>query len=243
MIEGIFYEQKPLTLGSAGTAASSSHALHYYAKENSKGDVELFFLKPDGTHTKFVALTVNKADFLEKFGDCAKHECQFKKKTAEQKKAEKVSKQIKVAQEHLQKKEYHAATFEFGKVLKEDDKNLEAHLGKGKAHMALGETDEAKKHFDAMAESTDLFDRKNLDLFNELGIELRKNEMFDEALRNYRKALEIDSTDEALYFNMSRAYKEWGRKDEALGNINKALELKNDFVEAKILKKEIEDME
>ena len=243
MIEGIYFEQKPLALGTAGTSASSSHALHYFAKENSKGDIDLYFLKPDGSHTNFVAQTVPKADFLEKYGDCSKHECQFKKKTSEQKKAEKIATQIKVAQEHLKKEEFNAATYEFGKVLKEDEKNLEAHLGKGKAHMALGQTEEAKKHFDAMAEGSDLFDRKNLNLFNELGIELRKNGMIDEAVRNYEKALEIDPQDEALYFNIARAFKEGNMKSKALANINKALELKNDFMEASALKKEIESMQ
>jgi tetratricopeptide (TPR) repeat protein len=231
-----------MTVGAGGTTKkdSNAHALHYYAKEKSDGDVELFFLKPDGTHTNFVAETISSGQFSERFGDCSQHDCLFKKKTAEQKKAEKIAVQVTVAQEHLDKKEYNSATFEFGQVLKEDEKNLNAHLGKGKAHMALGETDKAKEHFDAMSENAELFDDQNKHIFNELGIELRKSEMFDDAVRNYEKALEIDSNDEAIYFNMARAYNEWGKKDDAVLNVKKALELKPDFKEATALQKEIE---
>lgn len=241
MIDGIYYEKKAVTVGTAGTVKTDdgAHSLHYYAKDNSAGDVEIFFLKPDGSHTNFVAETVSNEKFSERFGDCSGHDCIFKKKTAEQKKAEKVAEQIVVAQEHLEKKEYNAATFEFGKALKEDEKNLDAHLGKGKAHMALGQTDKAKEHFDAMSENAELFDDKNKHIFNELGIELRKNDLFDAAVVNYLKALKIDPEDEAVYFNIARAYNECGKKEKALQSVKKALELKPDFKEAVALQKEI----
>jgi len=230
-----------MVIGTAGTAKNddSSHALHYYAKENSSADIELFFLKPDGSHTNFVAETISNDKFSERFGNCSEHDCIFKKKTAQQKKAEKIAKQVAVAQDHLDKKEFNSATFEFGKVLKEDEKNLDAHLGKGKAHMALGETDKAKEHFDAMAENEELFDHQNKHIFNELGIELRKSSMFDDAVRNYTKAIEIDPKDEAIYFNMARAYNDGGKKDKAMQSIKKALELKPDFKEAVALQREI----
>jgi tetratricopeptide (TPR) repeat protein len=64
--------------------------------------------------------------------------------------------------------------------------------------------------------------------------------MFEEAVRNYTKALEIDANDEALYFNMARAYKEWGNNPEALNNIRKAMELNPKFTEAQSLLKTLQ---
>jgi tetratricopeptide (TPR) repeat protein len=57
--------------------------------------------------------------------------------------------------------------------------------------------------------------------------------MYIEAIDNYTKALTIDESDEALYYNLARAYKEVGDFNSAVKNLEKALELKSDFQEAK----------
>jgi tetratricopeptide (TPR) repeat protein len=234
MNEGIYYEEKAMETGTMGTRQTSSekHALHYWLKENGEGEVDMFYLKPDGTPTAIVVETVTKEDYEKRFKDCSTHACDFKKKTPEEKKAEAAEKNIRIGEKHLQKKEFNAATFEFGQALKVDEKNLKAHFGKGKAHIALGETDKAKEHFDEMAQNNELYTEEHKHIFNELGITLRRNGMFKEALANYTKALDIDTNDEALYFNMARAYKEWGNTPEALINIQKAIKLNPQFAEA-----------
>ena len=234
MIKGIYYEQKAMEVGTMGTrrASKDTHALHYWIKENSEGKIDLYYLKPDGTATAIVVETMSTADFESRFQDCSNHNCNFKVKTDQEKKEEKTEEKIRLGEKHLGKKEYNAATFEFGQALKVDKENLKANFGKGKAHIALGETAKAKEHFERMAQNEKLYSEDYKHLLNELGITLRRNRMFDEAVKNYRKALEIDTNDEALHYNMARAYKEWGNKPEALNSIRKAVELNPEFTEA-----------
>lgn len=236
-IKGVYYETKKIEAGTMATRRThdAAHDLHYYAKTNAKGEVTLFYLKPDGSATAIVVDTIPMDDFKARFKDCATHECDLKPKTEVDKKKEAAVKKTAVGKMHLDKKEFHAAAFEFGQAIKVDGENLEAHLGKGKAHIELGEVDKARETFAKMATIDSLYDKENKHLFNEYGIELRKGKMYDMAVENYTKALEIDAEDEALYFNLARAYHESGKVDNAAESLKKALSLKPDFNEAKLL--------
>ncbi|MBI4666892.1 MAG: tetratricopeptide repeat protein [Nitrospinae bacterium] len=236
-IKGIFYERKKMEAGTMATRRvhDTPHDLHYFAKSNQKGQVELFYLKPDGAPTSIVVDTVERVDFDARFKDCSTHECDFKPKSAEDKKKEAADKKVNEAQRHMEKKEFHAAAFEYGQAIKVDQNNLHAHLGKGKAHLELGEVDKAKEAFENLSKIDTLYDKENKHLFNEYGIELRRGKMYDLALDNYRKALDIDPEDEALYFNMARAFQESGKTNEAVKFLEKALELHPSFNEAKML--------
>ena len=236
-IKGIFYESKAIEAGTMATkrVSSQAHDIHYYCKNNSKGEVELFYLKPTGKPTSIVMDTISMEDFKSRFKDCSNHKCDLKPKTDEDKKKDKATDKVNQGEKHLEKKEYYAAAFEFGQAVKMDDRNLKAHLGKGKAHMSLGEVDKAKESFEKLSEIDTLYDQENKHLFNEYGIELRKGQMYDLAIDNYKKAIEIDPEDEALYFNIARAYHEMGEVEQAKKSLEKALSLKPDFNEAKLL--------
>jgi len=58
------------------------------------------------------------------------------------------------------------------------------------------------------------FENRHKHLFNEFGINLRKSSLFEEAVRYYSRALEINGDlfgeDENLYYNLARAYYEKG---------------------------------
>ena len=235
-VHGIYYEVKNLQVGTMGTTKNdgSGHELHWHAEEmNSRTQVGLYFIRPDRSVANFTAEVLEREEFFSRFNECSGHNCEFKDKTDEERKQEKVDKQLAIAEEHLEKKEYNAATFEFGQALKQDNKNLKAHLGKGKAHIALGEVDKAKEHFAEMSKNEELFTEDNKHLFNELGIEMRKGGMMADAIANYEKALQIDPDDERLYFNMARAQNESGNKDMALEYLVKAVKMNPEFSEAK----------
>lgn len=236
-IKGVFYETKRIEAGTMATKRTHdmAHDLHYYAKNNPKGEVDLFYLKPDGAPTAIVVDTIPMEDFKARFKDCASHECDLKPKSEVDKKKEAALKKTAVGKLHLDKKEFHAAAFEFGQAIKADGENLEAHLGKGKAHIELGEVDKARETFAKMSTIDSLYDKDNKHLFNEYGIELRKGKMYDMAIENYRKAMEIDPDDEALHFNLARAYHESGKVDNAAESLKKAIAIKPDFNEAKLL--------
>ena len=92
--------------------------------------------------------------------------------------------------------------------------------------------EQAKQIFKKLSQTEALFEQENKHIFNEFGIDLRKNGMYDEAIGNYEKAISIDPKDENLYYNLGRAYKETGDYKTAYEKVKKALELKPDFKEA-----------
>ena len=79
----------------------------------------------------------------------------------------------------------------------------------------------------------EVYEKDNKHIFNEYGIELRRGELYDLAIENYKKAISIDDKDEALYFNIARAYQESGQIEEAVKSLEKAILINPDFKEAK----------
>jgi len=216
------------------------HDLHYFCKSTGSGEVALYFLKPTGEATSMIVDTITREAFDSRLKDCSTHKCDLKPVSEEDKKKEAAEAKVSVGQHHMDKKEYNAAAFEFGQAIKQDKENLKAHLGKGKAHLSLGEVEEAKKSFESMSKIDDLYKKDNKHIFNEYGIELRHGQLYDLAIENYEKAISIDDKDEALYFNIARAYQESGRVGDAIKNLDKALSIKPDFREAKALKGALE---
>jgi len=234
-IDGIYHESKEIAAGTMGTARThaGAHDLHYYCKSLDSGEIALFMLKPNGTRTNLELERVTPEEFDVRFKPTK--EGHFAEPTKEDRAKAEAAKQVNVAQAHLEREEYNAAAFEFGQAIKKDKKNLHARLGKGKAHLQLGEHDKAKEAFEGLADIDELYEKENKHIFNEYGIELRKGELYDTAIENYNKAISLDPEDPALYFNLARAYKEKGETTEATKNLKKALELKPDFNEAKAL--------
>ena len=81
-----------------------------------------------------------------------------------------------------------------------------------------------------------IFEEENKHIFNEFGITLRKTKMYDEALANYMKALEISPQDENLYFNIARLYYDKEDGSKAQEWLDKALNINPDFREARQFK-------
>jgi len=237
-IDGLYYERKKIEAGTMGTRRKSAEEqdLHYFAKSAADGKVNLFIIKPTGEPTSMLVETLTREEFDPRFKSCSTHDCELKPKSEEEIKKQKAQELVNVGEQHLEKKEYNAAAFEFGQAAKEDEENLKAHLGKGKAHMGLGEVDKAKESFEKLSEIDSLYDKENKHIFNEYGIELRKSEMYDLAIENYEKAISIDPDDEALYFNMGRAYYSSGNNEKAKESLDKAISLNADFSEAKMLR-------
>lgn len=69
--------------------------------------------------------------------------------------------------------------------------------------------------------------------FNDFGIDLRKQSRYDDSIRYYSKALEVNEDDENLHFNIARAY--YGRRlfDDCRRHLERALALNPEMDEAK----------
>jgi tetratricopeptide (TPR) repeat protein len=143
-----------------------------------------------------------------------------------------IEKHICSGDHHFEKREFFSAEHEYNQVLSLERDHLKANLGKGKALFARGDKEAAMKVFSKLSNLNALYDKENKHIFNELGIELRKKRMFEEAISNYLKALSIDPEDEVLYYNLGRAFYEKGYPDEAFAHLKKAITMKADFKEA-----------
>jgi tetratricopeptide (TPR) repeat protein len=69
--------------------------------------------------------------------------------------------------------------------------------------------------------------------YNSLGMQNREIKNFDEAVKNYTKAISVSPQDENLYYNMARAYFEAGKQQIAEGFLGKALKINPEFKEGK----------
>ena len=91
----------------------------------------------------------------------------------------------------------------------------------------------AKEIFTDISKIDAIFEEKNKHFFNECGIQLRKQGLYEEAIDYYAKALSVCSDDENLHFNLARALFENGDVEKAQEGINKVLGMNPDHKEAK----------
>ena len=83
-----------------------------------------------------------------------------------------------------------------------------------------------------------LTQNENVHVYNRLGVALRKQNKWKEAIEEYRKALQVEPENETVFFNIGTAYLEGdkiegNKKKDALQSFNKALDINPDFAEAK----------
>jgi len=79
-----------------------------------------------------------------------------------------------------------------------------------------------------------------LHTYNALGIQARKDGDFDKAVAEFNKALSVSPDDEALLYNLARAYAAKKEKKPAVESIQKALKINPAFTEGKALLQSIE---
>ncbi len=73
---------------------------------------------------------------------------------------------------------------------------------------------------------------QNLHLYNRLGVALRQQKKHQEALKWYKKALQIDPDHEITHYNLGILYLDLGKVDSARASLQTALRLRPDFPEA-----------
>ncbi|WP_457572120.1 tetratricopeptide repeat protein [Desulfovulcanus sp.] len=72
--------------------------------------------------------------------------------------------------------------------------------------------------------------RKDLWMFNEIGISLRRQNKWEEAIRYYKKALEIAPLDPGLHYNIGMAYAQGKKFYKAVEYFQKSLEIAPDII-------------
>ncbi len=231
-LEGIFYEQSTVTLGTGATKKTQVLKNYCRAEQIDKDSIRVIYLDQGGKPTG-IELKLTIDEFVKRFT----LEPNYKPKTKEE---ILLDKHIARAEKHRERKEFNSAEWEYSSALKIDQESLKANFGIGTLYMEMGEEAKAREVFRKITEIDAIFEEQNKHIFNEFGINLRKAGMYDEALTHYSKAIEISPDDEHLYFNVARVYFEKGDIPTAIDWLDKALSINPDFDEAKRFKESIE---
>ena len=231
--EGIYLEIKKQTIGTAGTARTQEMRSYYQVHSIDEDLVEVQILDMNDQLLPYKE-EVAVEDFLKRFTFQPNY---LANKKSPETKA--VDKAIAQAEVHYQRQEYYSAEYEYGKALKLDQKNVRANFGIGKVYLALGQSDKAVETFKRLTSLDAVFAVENKHIFNELGIELRRLHLYDQAIEHYLKALSFTKDDENLLFNVARAYYEKKDARNAVAYLKRALALNPSMVQALTLMAEI----
>jgi tetratricopeptide (TPR) repeat protein len=236
-INGIFFEESIVTLGTGHTQKTQTLKNYCLAEQFDDAQVKLAFLGDEGTP---IGIEINLPidEFLKRFTFEPSY-VPPKPKTKEQKL---LDKHIAMADKHRERKEFFSAEWEYNTALKIEPEDIRANFGVGTLYMEMGETDKAKNVFKKLTQIEGIFEEENKHIFNEFGISLRKAKMFEEALANYMKALEISPQDENLYFNIARLFYEIEDVKKALEWLKKAMEINPHLREARQFKEYLQSV-
>jgi len=233
-IEGVFLLEKEAKIGTGHTEKKVKQKMYCLAAERDDGMIEYRYLGANDEPMDIVE-TLPKAEFIHQFTFQPYY---FERKKADQEK--KVNKHIAIAEEHIKRKELFSAEYEYKNALKLDEENLRANFGIGNVYLQMGEKEKAKEIFVKISTIEAIFEEQNKHFFNECGIQLRKQELYDEAANYYQRALSLSPNDENLLFNLARALFEKGDFENAREQIQKALAINPHFKEGRVLLSYIE---
>ena len=197
----VYVRRVKFTLGAMGTE-QYQESESFYLKTNVLNDdeIELTLLdyKDDLTPVKLV---VSFDELADDYLYCPDY---FKNRAAPEHAKE--AKHVAMGDRHMKKSEFFSAEYEYDNAIKVNPESVRGHYGKGKALLEQGEEEAAYKVFENLAEIKELYGKEYKHTFNSLGIDLRKGNKLDEAIRNYERALYLDKDDEILHYNIAHAY-------------------------------------
>ncbi len=174
---------------------------------------------------------LSAADFEKRFDKTPEAEPE-EERTPEEVAQEKLVRQGEI---HMERDEFHSAEYEFKNALKLDENNVKANLGLGQSYSGQGRTEEAREVFSKLGDNENLYKKENKHTFNGLGISLRKEELYDEAVKNYHRAIKLDPKDPILYYNISLAFYHLGQMAEAKKFLASSIDLDEGFEDARKL--------
>ncbi len=218
-IQGIFSNQDVRKVGTGTTTRKTIQKSYWNAAEMPQGDIEIQPLNanyiPSGPKKR-----ISKDEFLEKFSP----EPEFYVSNVFPKIKE-INKTVARADRHRANKEYFSAEMEYNNALRIDEENIRANFGLGITYLERGENSKAEDILARLVKLDGAFEAEHKHLFNDFGINLRKNGLLDQSISYYNRALELSSQDENLYYNMARAYLEKKDANSCLEYLLKGLDL------------------
>lgn len=224
--QGVFSREEKAWIGSGTTKRKVVKAVYYFACQQQDGTVELRVLSSNNL-PQGEAKRLNIDEFLAGF----KPEPEiYKKQTLPA--LREVSKNLAKGDRLRQQGQPFSAEVAFQSVLNVDAENVRGTFGLGLTYLDQGKTSEAEGVLKRIVRNVNSFDPENKHMFNEFGIKLRKNKMYDQALAYYATAYKHAKRDENLCYNIARTLLDKGDPRTAKKYLAKALALRPDFAEA-----------
>nr|WP_321256144.1 tetratricopeptide repeat protein [uncultured Pseudodesulfovibrio sp.] len=126
-------------------------------------------------------------------------------------------------EKHRERGAAYSAEFEYQQAMSIDEENVRANFGLGLTYLDRGDQVKANDIFERLVGLEAAFEAEHKHLFNDFGINMRKNKMYDQALQYYLRAEELVKNDEHLFHNIARCYFEKGNVDECKKYLIKSL--------------------
>lgn len=229
-IRGTFSTRIVQQIGTGTTKRKLVQTFLYFAEENDRGEIGLRALNENHVPSGAEQI-ISKDELLESFTP----ELELYTSTVFPAMKE-LSQTLAKADRQRQQGNTFNAEIEYDNALDIDEENIRANFGIGLCYLTRNEAEKALDIFNRLVNLDAAFEKKHKHLFNDFGISLRKNKMFDEAIKFYSRALGLTDDDENLYFNIARSMFEKGKRKKALLYIEKCLALNPKSKAAIILK-------
>jgi tetratricopeptide (TPR) repeat protein len=226
LIEGVFSVEKTGKIGTGTTARRVKQTALYYAKEVDGGMVELQLLNDQ--KVPFGAVDqISKEDLLAEYIPMP----QLYKEVMGNLRS--VQKALARGDKFRKRGETFTAEFEYAHALDLDEENVRANFGIGLCLLERDDKEKAREVFDRILKIDSAFEDEHKHLFNEYGIALRKKSLGDQAVDYYRRALELSSNDENLWYNLGRVFFDQEKWAECAEAASRCLDLNPDHPEGK----------
>ncbi|MGE4552167.1 MAG: tetratricopeptide repeat protein [Desulfovibrionaceae bacterium] len=225
-IRGVFSTQNVSRVGTGTTQRRSIQKTYWFVEEQGEGMVEVQPLNtnyvPSGPKR-----TVPKDEFLAKFSP----EPEFYLSTVYPR-MQQLDETIVRGERNRERGATYSAEFEFRQAASVDEENVRANFGLGLTYLDRGEQTKANDIFERLVKLDATFETEHKHLFNDFGMNLRRNKMLDQALEYYLRAEELVQNDENLFHNIARVYYDMGDLAKTVEYLNKCLALNPNMPEA-----------
>ena len=224
-IKGIFSTQTVGKIGTGTTQRKTIQKTYWDAEELDDGQISIQPLNvnyvPSGPKR-----TIEREEFLTKFNP----EPEFYVSTVYPAMKE-MNTAIVRGEKHRERGAAYSAEFEYKQAMAIDEENVRANFGLGLTYLDRGDQAKANDIFERLVGLEAAFEEEHKHLFNDFGINMRKNKMYDQALQYYLRAEELVRNDEHLFHNIARCYFEKGNVEGCKEYLLKSLQV-NPHLEA-----------
>lgn len=218
-IRGVFSSQDIRKVGTGTTTRKTVQKVFWFVEQEDDGNV---FVQP--LNNNYVPTgskrTITMDELLERYSP----EPEFYVQSVFPKMQEMEQAVVK-GDECRGKGETFSAEYEYSTALKLDEENVRANFGIGLTYLNRGEVDKADNIFERLVKLEAAFEEEHKHLFNDFGINLRKNKMYAQSVEYYSRGLELTQQDDNLHVNMARALLELQNYDACITHLLEALSL------------------